>query len=73
MSRDEPKFRTVKETAKVLRLGLSTTYKAISEGNIKAIRIAGGHSGSGFGTRAPRHLKNDETPPRAKRQGLWIY
>jgi len=41
MSRDEPKFRTVKETAKVLRLGLSTTYKAILEGNIKAIRIAG--------------------------------
>jgi excisionase family DNA binding protein len=41
MGRDEPKFRTVKETAKVLRLGLSTTYKAILEGNIKAIRIAG--------------------------------
>jgi excisionase family DNA binding protein len=39
--RDTPKFRTVRETARVLRLGVSTTYKAIADGNIKAIRIGG--------------------------------
>jgi excisionase family DNA binding protein len=33
------RFRTVRETAEELRLGLSTTYKAIAAGDIKAIRI----------------------------------
>ena len=41
MKRSEPQFRTVRETAKVLRLGLSTAYKAIAAGDIKAIRIGG--------------------------------
>jgi excisionase family DNA binding protein len=34
-------FRTVRETAKILKLGLSTTYKAIADGHIKAVKIGG--------------------------------
>jgi excisionase family DNA binding protein len=41
MERNEPKFRTVKETAKVLRLGLSTAYVAIARGQIRSVRIGG--------------------------------
>jgi excisionase family DNA binding protein len=41
MSRQRPTLRTVKETAKRLNLGLSTTYRAIAAKEIKAVKIGG--------------------------------
>jgi excisionase family DNA binding protein len=38
---DDIQFRTVRETAKILRMGLSTAYRAIADGNIKAVKIGG--------------------------------
>jgi excisionase family DNA binding protein len=41
MTQDTTQFYTVREVAKILNLGLSTTYKVISEGHIAAVRIGG--------------------------------
>jgi excisionase family DNA binding protein len=41
MTQDATQFYTVREVAKILNLGLSTTYKVIAEGHIIAVRIGG--------------------------------
>ena len=41
MAQDTTQFYTVREVAKILNLGLSTTYKVIAEGHITAVRIGG--------------------------------
>jgi excisionase family DNA binding protein len=39
----EPEFRTVKETAQILKIGTTQAYKAIARGEIKALRIGGSY------------------------------
>ena len=41
MKRDQPQFRTVKETAKTLNIGLGQAYAAIHTGEIRATKIGG--------------------------------
>jgi excisionase family DNA binding protein len=37
--RTQKGWKTVRETAKILRLGINQTYKAVAKGDIRAVRI----------------------------------
>jgi excisionase family DNA binding protein len=43
MAHERAEFRTVKETAEVLRIGITQAYNAIHAGEIKAVKIGGSY------------------------------
>jgi len=40
-TRDEPQFRSVRQLARTLNIGIVQAYRAIHSGQVKAVRIGG--------------------------------